>query len=40
MVKGHRACFNCPIGCWRYVDCEVDVEKVVGRAIEYKSIGL
>jgi len=39
IVKGHRACFNCPIGCWRYVDCEVDGEKVVGRAIEYESIG-
>ncbi|MCD6591824.1 MAG: aldehyde ferredoxin oxidoreductase family protein, partial [Thaumarchaeota archaeon] len=39
IVKGHRACFNCPIGCWRYVECEVDGEKVVGRAIEYESLG-
>jgi len=39
IVKGHRACFNCPIGCWRYVECEVDSEKVVGRAIEYESLG-
>ncbi|HDD39889.1 MAG TPA: aldehyde ferredoxin oxidoreductase, partial [Nitrososphaeria archaeon] len=39
IVKGHRACFNCPIGCWRYIECEVDGEKVVGRAIEYESLG-
>jgi len=39
IVKGHRACFNCPIGCWRYVDCEVDSEKIIGRAIEYESLG-
>jgi len=39
IVRGHRACFNCPIGCWRYVDCEVDGERVVGRAVEYESLG-
>lgn len=39
IVKGHRACFNCPIGCWRYVECEVDGERVVGRAVEYESLG-
>ena len=39
IVKGHRACFNCPIGCWRYIECEVDGEKVAGRAIEYESLG-
>jgi len=39
VVKGHKACFNCPIGCWRYVECEVGSEKVVGRAIEYESLG-
>ncbi|MEM3897039.1 MAG: aldehyde ferredoxin oxidoreductase family protein [Nitrososphaerota archaeon] len=39
IVKGHRACFNCPIGCWRYIECEVDGEKVTGRAIEYESLG-
>ena len=39
IVKGHRACFNCPIGCWRYIECEVDGEKVIGRAIEYESLG-
>jgi len=39
IVKGRRACFNCPIGCWRYINCEVDGEKVTGRAIEYESLG-
>lgn len=39
IVKGRRACFNCPIGCWRYINCEVDGEKVDGRAIEYESLG-
>lgn len=39
VVKGHRACFNCPIGCWRYIECEVNGEKVIGRAIEYESLG-
>ncbi len=39
IVKGHRSCFNCPIGCWRYVDVEVDSEKVTGRAVEYETIG-
>lgn len=39
IVKGRRACFNCPIGCWRYVNCEVDGEKVTGRAVEYESLG-
>ncbi|MEN2974569.1 MAG: aldehyde ferredoxin oxidoreductase family protein [Candidatus Caldarchaeales archaeon] len=39
IVKGHRACFNCPISCWRYVNCEGGSEKIVGRAVEYESIG-
>ena len=39
IVRSHRACFNCPIGCWRYIDCEADSEKVTGRAIEYETLG-
>ena len=34
VVKGHRACFNCPIGCWRIV--EVDGMRV--RGPEYETV--
>lgn len=34
IIKGHRACYNCPVGCWRYVD----FDNVKGRAPEYEAI--
>ncbi|MCX8187485.1 MAG: aldehyde ferredoxin oxidoreductase family protein [Nitrososphaeria archaeon] len=38
LVKGHRACFNCPIGCWRYVKFEKDSKVIEGRLLEYEAI--
>ena len=34
IVKGHLACYNCPIGCWRYVE----FNGVKGRAPEYEAV--
>lgn len=34
IVKGHRACFNCPIGCWRYVENG----EIKGRGPEYETV--
>ncbi len=38
VVKGHRACFNCPIGCWRYVKFEKDSKVIEGRLLEYETV--
>ncbi|MEM3588977.1 MAG: aldehyde ferredoxin oxidoreductase family protein [Nitrososphaerales archaeon] len=38
LVKGHRACFNCPIGCWKYVKYEKDSKVIEGRLLEYEAI--
>lgn len=38
IVKGHRACFNCTIGCWRYVKFEKNSKLIEGRLLEYEAI--
>jgi len=38
LVKGHRACFNCPIGCWRYVKFQRDSRSIEGRLLEYEAV--
>ena len=38
LVKAKKACFNCPIGCWRYVEFEEGSKTYKGRLLEYEIL--
>jgi len=38
MLKRHRACFNCPVHCWKEVEVEIEgMGKIVTKSPEYET---
>jgi len=38
MLKRHRACFNCPVHCWKEVEVEIEkLGKIVTKSPEYET---